>query len=479
MSRILDGLTPKRVFYYFEEISKIPRGSKNEQAISDYLYAFGQNLGFEVFQDESLNIVIKKPATKGYENAPTVLIQGHMDMVCEKNSNTVHDFEKDPLKLVVSGDDISADGTTLGADNGIAVAMALALLESKDMSHPALEVLLTTDEEMGMSGAAKVDGSIFNSRILINLDSEGEGELTAGCSGGGRIHYYVPIIRQAPAFKRAYKITVKGLKGGHSGVDIHLERGNSNVILARILNQIIDFSELQSINGGAKDNAIPREACAVILCRDVDRVNSIVETHAMKIKSELAVTDSGMVVDFEPDNKAFDSVFSKETFSKIISSLLLIPNGPKVKSTKIDLVILSNNVGVVTTTDTHVAILTAPRSSVKSLLDFQLDQVQLLADAMGCDMQIKAIYPGWEYRKESYIRDLTIKVYKDITSKDMHVAAIHAGLECGLLMEKIEGLDAVSFGPNMYDIHTPDERISISSVERCYHLLCELLKHII
>jgi len=476
---ILEGLLPERVFYHFEQISKIPRGSKNEKEISDYLLSFASTLGLEATQDYALNIMIKKRATSGYENAPTVLIQGHMDMVCEKNEGTVHDFEKDPIKLVVDGDYISAQGTTLGADNGIAVAMAMALLESSDIAHPALEVLITSDEEMGMTGASKVDGALFDSSILINLDSEGEGVLTAGCAGGARVKCDIPIKRVDSNYKRSYALVVKGLKGGHSGVDIHLERANANIILARVLNKIMDYADLCSISGGSKDNAIPREACAIILIEDVDGVNEIVKQQEALIQNEFAITDENIVIDLQVLEEHNGKAFSKETYRKIVSSIMLIPNGPMVKSTKIDLVVSSNSIGVVNTLADSVSIICAPRSSIKSLMDNIIDSIELLAHAIGAKMTINARYPGWEYKKDSYIRDLATDVYKKLTGKDIIVEAIHAGLECGLLMDKIDGLDAVSLGPQMYDIHTPDERLSICSVGRCYYLLCEILKEIV
>ena len=275
MSKVLEGLKPEKVFYNFEEISKIPRCSGKEKQISDYLYNFAKSRDLEVIQDEHLNIIIKKPASKGYENAPTVMLQGHMDMVCEKNEGLEHDFDKDPIKLRIEDGYIYATDTTLGADNGIAVAYALSVLDS-ELQHPALEVLITTDEEKGMTGANNLDGSLFKSKYLLNLDSEEEGVFTSGCAGGSEINFKIPVKRQNSK-DSAFKISVKGLSGGHSGTDIHKEKGNANKILGRILYDLIDDVELASIEGGSKTNAIPRESNAIITINNFDKVNEKID----------------------------------------------------------------------------------------------------------------------------------------------------------------------------------------------------------
>ena len=365
MERVLEGLKPEKVFYYFEEITKIPRGSGNEKQVSDYLFDLAKSKGWEVIQDDSLNIIIKKPATIGYENAPTVMLQGHMDMVCEKNEGVAHDFEKDPIKLRIIDGHIYGTETTLGADNGMAVAMCLSVLESEDLEHPALEILLTTDEEKGMTGAEKVDGTIFKSKYLLNLDSEEEGVFTSGCAGGGEVLFKIPVKFQKTS-KSAYKLSVKGLQGGHSGTDADKERGNANKILGRLLYDLFDDVDLVSINGGSKSNAIPREAHAIINVENIDQVENKIEFWNEILKNEYAFTDSSIKVLLE-DIKKEAAPMEKQLFSKIVTAVNLIPNGVLTRSTAIDLVISSNNLGVITTDKQFVTLYNHPRSSVKTL----------------------------------------------------------------------------------------------------------------
>lgn len=478
MSRVLEGLKPEKVFYYFEEISKIPRGSGNEKGISDYLYNLAKSKNWDVIQDDYLNIIIKKPATKGYENAPVVMLQGHMDMVCEKNEGVEHDFEKDPLKLRVVDEHIYATQTTLGADNGIAVAYALSILDSDDLSHPAIEVLITVDEEKGMTGAEKVDGSLFKSKYLLNLDSEEEGVFTCGCAGGSSIEFRIPIKYQDTK-KPAYKLSVKGLYGGHSGADIHKERGNANKILGRILFDLYGHIDLVSIRGGSKGNAIPREAQAIIAFDNEDFINKKIAEWNTILKNEYSFTDSNIQVLLE-DLKEEMELFQRDVFNKTISAINLIPSGTLTRSTAIDLVISSNNLGVITQDENYIVLQNQARSSVESLLTHSIAFVmEQISDSLNIEVSIGGYYPGWEYAKESKIRDICVGVYKDMYGKAPVVGAIHAGLECGLLMSKIKGLDAISLGPDAFDAHSPNEHVSIKSVERSYELLCNILKQII
>ncbi len=477
MARVLEGLKPEKVFYYFEEISQIPRGSGNEKEISDYLYNLAKLKGWEVIQDEWLNIIIKKPATEGYENAPTVMLQGHMDMVCEKNEGVEHDFEKDLIKLRIIDGSIYAAETTLGADNGIAVAYALAILDSDDVPHPALEVLITTDEEKGMTGAEKVDGSIFESRYLLNLDSEEEGVFTCGCAGGCGTKFRIPVKYQEIK-KHAYKIIIKGLFGGHSGTDIEKERGNANKILGRILYDLYDDIELISIKGGSKENAIPREAQAVIAPDNIESVSQKVSEWNEILKSEYSFTDPSVAVMLEDLN--YESYpLDKDIFKKVVSAINLIPNGALSRSTAIDLVISSNNLGVITQDEQFITLFSMTRSSVKTLMTQNIAFVmKQIGEALDIECIVGGYYPGWEYAKESQIRDICIETYREMYGDEPVVGAIHAGLECGLLMEKIHGLDAISMGPDAYDVHSPNEHISIESTENVYNLLCNILKRI-
>jgi len=476
MSKVLEGLKPEKVFYYFEEISKIPRCSGKEKQISDYLYNFAKSRDLEVIQDEHLNIIIKKPASKGYENAPTVMLQGHMDMVCEKNEGLEHDFDKDPIKLRIEDGYIYATDTTLGADNGIAVAYALSVLDS-ELQHPALEVLITTDEEKGMTGANNLDGSLFKSKYLLNLDSEEEGVFTSGCAGGSEINFKIPVKRQNSK-DSAFKISVKGLSGGHSGTDIHKEKGNANKILGRILYDLIDDVELASIEGGSKTNAIPRESNAIITINNFDKVNEKIDKWNEILKNEYAFTDPSITVTLTDLNKEVFPL-EKEIYRKTAALINLIPVGVLSRSTAIELVISSNNLGIITTDEKYISLFNHPRSSVETLLTENfIPSMKQLAYQIGVEYEIGSYYPGWEYAKESEIRDICIKVYRDMFKKEPVVGAIHAGLECGLLMDKIPGLDAISMGPDAYDAHSPNEHVSIRSVENIYNLLCEILKKI-
>ena len=481
MDKVLQGLRPEKVFYYFEEISRIPRGSGNEKQISDYLYNLAKSKGWEVIQDHALNIIIKKPATKGYENAPAVMIQGHMDMVCEKNEGIDHDFKKDPIKLRVVDNFIYATETTLGADNGIAVAYALSILDSDDfLAHPPLEILITTDEEVGMTGAEKVDGSLFKSKYLLNLDSEAEGVFVSGCAGGCEVVFQMPLIYQnAEKDERdGYKITVKGLQGGHSGVDVKKERGNANKIIGRVLYDLIDDTDLISINGGSKTNAVPREASAVVTLYDIETVQEKIESWNNILKNEFSFTDPSVDISIEKLNIKARPI-EKTLYKKILTAINNIPSGVLSSSTVIDLTISSNNLGVIKTENNMIYLYNNARSSVESLLThgFALSMKQL-ADALSFQCEIGGFYPGWEYAKHSPLRDICLATYKEIFNKEAKVEAIHAGLECGLLMGKIKGLDAISLGPDTWDVHSPNEHISIKSIENIYNLICEILKRI-
>jgi dipeptidase D len=484
MTNILKDLKPTEVFRYFEEITRIPRGSGNEKGISDYLVAFARENNLEVIQDEVLNVIIKKPGTTGYENAPIVIIQGHMDMVNEKNQGTEHDFDKDPLKLRIEGDMIYATGTTLGADNGIAIAYALALLASKDIPHPPVEVLMTTDEETGMSGAMGLNPEHLNGRILINIDSEEEGKLLVSCAGGVRSSASLKIEWEKASEADSYaEIRVRGLKGGHSGMEIHKGRGNSNKLMGRILYDIlnsVDF-KLTSLKGGAKNNAIPREADAVIAvsAAQVEAVKSKVEEWNNVLKNEFKVSDPDVNVQFEIRSDKAEKVFSKATTEKAVKLLYLIPNGIQTMSMEIkDLVQSSTNLGVVTTGEDSVSYDSATRSSVKSLKQDLVNQARIAVEALGAEFSTQSDYPDWQYDANSKIRGVFEKVYEDITGDAPEIVAIHAGVECGLFKEKFGEIDMISFGPNLYDVHTPDEHISISSTEKMWNYLLAVLKEI-
>jgi dipeptidase D len=475
---IKEKVNTERVFHYFREISKIPRCSKREERISQYLYDWATAKELDVIQDKQKNIIIYKKASKGYEKAPTVILQGHMDMVCEKNADKVHDFDKDPISLVYKNDFIYADGTTLGADNGIAVAMILAILESNNLEHPAIEALITTDEETGMTGVANLDGSMLKGRIMINLDSGEEGMFLAGCAGGGRLYFSADIEDADSQFEKAFKIIIKDLKGGHSGAEIHLDRGNANKIMGRLLYKIRDLVELIDIAGGTAENAIPRESVALVKTNHSDEISKQISELLLELKNEYKFSDPEVDVRLEAIDTKHPKVLTRKMFDRYLNLINLIPSGPLKTTNEIDLVILSNNPGVVKIADNKLQLTCAPRSSIASLLEDFVNKMEQLGSITGFKLEKTAFYPGWEYAKDSLIRDISLRAYKDIFDKDAEVKAVHAGLECGFIMEKISGLDAISFGPNMYNLHSPDEHLSISSTERTYELLNEIIRRI-
>ena len=471
------------VFTNFKKISKIPRGSGNEKGISDYLVNFAKSLGLEVIQDKQLNVIIKKVASKGYEDSPTVIIQGHMDMVCEKNGDKVHDFKKDPIELIVKEDFLYANGTTLGADNGIAVAYAMALLEDNTLEHPALEILLTTDEESGMTGAMAISKEVIKGEILINIDNEEEGYLLVSCAGGIRTRSKVKFEKEELGTKSLYSINIKGLKGGHSGSDINKWRGNSNKIMGRVLKDLlinIDFN-LVSINGGSKNNAIPREAEAIIaieenikgdLIRFIQKWDKIITKELLNQDPDVKITVNEII-----DNNYY--VMEKNVTKRIINLLYIYPNGVNTMSTVIEgLTESSTNLGIVATLEDEVEFDSSVRSSISTLKDEIVERIKSVTEVLGGDFEANAGYPAWEYKEDSKIREICKDVYKELTGEEIKVCAIHAGVECGLFQESLLDIDMVSFGPNMYDIHTPNEHLSISSADRVFEYLLEVLKNI-
>ena len=483
MIETLKNLKSFEAIKFFKEMNEIPRGSGNEKAVSDWLVKFAKDRNLEVIQDEALNVIIKKPATSGYESAPIVILQGHMDMVCEKNQGTEHDFEKDPIEFIIDGDFIKANGTTLGADNGIAVAYALAILDNKTIAHPPIEVLITTEEETGMGGATNLNPEHLNGRILINIDSEEEGVLLVSCAGGVRLKFSVPTnYENIEGNYSSLAIKIRGLKGGHSGMEIKKERGNANKMMGRFLmdlNSVVDF-KLASLNGGAKMNAIPREADAIIAVRpeDIVKVEGKVKEWSSIFINELQGIDDDLKLTYEV-TKSVDKVFCDDTRQKVIRTLFLLPNGVQTMSKEMNgLVESSNNLGIVTTLDNSVTFESSIRSSVRSLKEKMANQMELIANITGGKWECYAAYPEWEYSPNSYIRDIFQKVYKEMTGKELEIAAIHAGLECGLFKEKFGDMDMASFGPNMYGVHTPDEKLSISSTKRTWELLLNVLKDI-
>ena len=479
----LKGLNSYEAFKYFKEMNEIPRGSGSEKAISDWLVSFAKEHKLTVVQDKALNVIIKKPGTKGYEKAPILILQGHMDMVCEKNIGTKHDFEKDPIEFIVEEDFLKANGTTLGADDGIAVAFGLAVLASNDIPHPPIELLVTTEEETGMGGAEALDPKNLDGRILINIDSEEEGKLLVSCAGGVREKIKLPITwEEADKSFINCAISIRGLNGGHSGMEINKGRANANKIMGRFLmdlKSVIDF-KINSISGGAKNNAIPRDADALLLFRENDKtivIEKIAQWNST-FKDELNDVDPDVVLAIEILKDKVKETFSDDTATKALQILFLIPNGVQNMSMAIEgLVQSSTNIGVLTTTKENVVFDSAVRSSVKTLKKAICDETIVLAEMVGATIEFQSDYPEWQYNPNSEIRKILEKVYNDLFGKKPEIAAIHAGLECGLFSAKFEGkLDQISFGPNIYDVHTPKEHLSISSTDRMWSYLLAILK---
>ena len=477
---ILSSSEPKRVLHHFEAISQIPRGSGNEKGVSDFIAAFAKGLGLNFVQDAYDNLVIYKPGTAGYEKQPPLILQGHLDMVCEKNTGTDHDFTRDPLKLYVDGDYIRAKGTTLGADNGIAVAMCMALLEADDVAHPPLEVVFTTDEEAGMGGAMNLDAGLFKGRRMINMDSSREGTFVVGCASGATAEYELPAQWEATGtFSQFFKVTVKGLVGGHSGSDIHRERGNAIRILGILLNEMGLVAEVRvaSVCGGMKVNAIPREAEALIAINPADTacLQAVYKKCVCDMSMLFRIADPGLdisLVEADPAEKAMSGPQGK----KLISSLVLLPAGVQCMSRDIEgLVAASCNIGVIETLTDTVKIHCMPRGASNEHNHQTELKIGALARLAGADFLFAQRSPAWPFNPESDMLSMFAARYKQKYGKDPRITAIHAGLECGIFGDKLPGLDIISMGPDIHDLHTPDERLSISSTVRVWEFLCGVL----
>lgn len=468
---VLKGVSPERVFYFFEKICAIPHGSGNTKKISDFCVEFAKENNLRYHQDSLNNIIIKKPASFGFEDKKPVIIQGHLDMVCEKDANVDFDFLKDSLKLKLEGDFLCATGTTLGGDDGIAVAMALAVLEDKTLKHPPLEVLFTVDEETGMYGAEGFDEKLLDGKMLINIDSESEGVLTVSCAGGARVDITLPLVKEKTS-DALQRVTLSGLIGGHSGVEINKGRYNANVLMGRFLKTLSNF-KLVSLGGGKKDNVIPSFCEALIITSDnlTQKADEFVKENYNKNDSDLKITV------LKEENKS-SFCFSKESSSLAVELICNLPNGIISMSSEIkDLVQTSLNLGVMEIKNNELHISFAVRSSVENEKQQLITKTEKIAKEYGAKVISHSHYPAWEYKKNSPLRDVMAKTFLEMYQKPLVIEAIHAGLECGLFCYKIKGLDAVSFGPDMYDIHSSKERLSVSSVERCYKYLIKVLEN--
>lgn len=482
---VLTGLYPQRVFDYFEELTRIPRGSGNEKAVSDYLVSFAKEHNLFYVQDTANNVIIIKEASAGYETEEPIIMQGHMDMVAVKDADCPLSLERDALEIAVDGDTIYAKGTSLGGDDGIAIAYALALLEDETLSHPRLEAVFTTDEEVGMNGAAAIDLSVLKGRQLLNIDSEEEGILTVACAGGVRVHSVVPVKRVSCRGILA-RVHIHGLQGGHSGAEIHKQRGNANCLMGRFLLELTRRMPyaLVSLSGGTKDNAIPIEAVTelVIAENEKETLLSAAEEYERILQKEFANRDAGVKVSLtfseengapernEGDNEwtALDDASTKT----VTRFLACVPDGVQAMSTDIKgLVETSLNMGIVRLTEKGLESDHSIRSSVASAKDALREKLTALSALAGGTVSYHGDYPAWEYRKDSPLRERMIAQYREMFGKEPKVEVIHAGLECGLLSAKLPGLDCVSFGPDLTDIHTTSERMHIASVGRMYEYL--------
>ena len=478
--RVLENLEPKEVFFYFEEICNIPHGSGNIDAISDYLKNFAVTRGLFCIQDELKNIVIVKEATPGYEQEEPVMLQGHMDMVAVKKPECTMDMAREGLHLAVCGDKLYAEDTSLGGDDGIAVAYALALLDAKDIPHPRLEVVITVDEEVGMDGARGINLSPLKSRRLINLDSEEEGIFWTSCAGGARVYCTLPLEKETVSGS-AYLVSVKGLQGGHSGAEIHKERGNSNILMGRLLWELCKVCRvsLAKLEGGLADNAIPRETQALLFVASgeeqlFEETIAKVET---ALKQELAVKDPGVQIEWVPQTEVASSqAVCGERLEKAAALLMSVPCGVQAMSADIEgLVETSLNLGILSMDDAlHMEF--SVRSSLESAKENLIERLRALMELAGGSAKVSGDYPGWAYRQDSPLRDKMVRVYERMYGKKPEIAAIHAGLECGIISAKIEDLDCVSLGPDMKDIHTTEETLSISSTKRVWEYLLAVLK---
>ncbi len=475
--RVLDGYSPKEIFYWFEEITKIPRGSGKEEKIADFLCAFAKERGLFCYRDEINNVLIRMEATEGMERQPSILLQGHTDMVCEKNSDVEFDFDNDPINIYVDDEGfLRAKGTTLGADDGVAVAMMLALLDGYNVPHPALECLFTVSEEIGLEGATAFDYGKIDSRLMINLDSENDGEVVAGCAGGVRtdIDYDFPKM---PFEGKAVTLSVTGLMGGHSGENINSGRANANKLMGRILTEITREMKLNIIGicGGSKDNAIPRECYAALAVEDTEKLAALAEKIGAEIRSELWEDDLGFAVSVTPCETP-DTMATDDATRKIILFLAGITNGVMTFSQYIrGLVEFSRNLGVVFTMDGVMRFTVSSRSAVNSQVEWSKHDLESTAWAMDASVKHRGQYPGWDYTKESVLRDDYIEIAREIYGREPQVRIIHAGLECGLMRSAIPDLDIISIGPGMRDIHSPCEALDLESFARCFDIVCRLI----
>ena len=473
---VLDNLKPERVFYYFEEICNIPHPSYHEEKISAYLVDFAKKHNLEYYQDDLYNVIMIKEASDGMENVQPLILQGHMDMVAEQEPDCTKDMLSEGLDLEIEDGYVTAKGTTLGGDDGIAVAMALAILEDDSLKHPRLEVIITVSEEVGMEGAAGIDVSMLKGRRMLNLDSEEEGHFLCGCAGGCRMDIEYPFKKESCKGALA-SINVKDCTGGHSGTEIIKGRANATHIANRVLAAGLEAGSISLVDfiGGTKDNAIPRSTSAKLVA-NADVIKAM-EAEAKAIISEYAVTDPNMKIEIKNEGNVLVDAVNAADSKRIIELLMSMPNGVQAMSHDIEgLVETSLNLGILNLLEDKLKFSCSLRSSVDSAKTALIRKVRTVAQAFACKTSIQGEYPAWEFKRASEFRDELVSLYKEMTGEEPIVETMHAGVECGLLASKLPGLDAVSIGPELYDIHTPKERLGIASTERIYNYVRRVIE---
>ncbi len=474
----MQNIEPQKVFFWFYKLNQIPRCSGDEKRVSDFLVNFAKERNLEVYQDEMYNVIIKKPASEGYENSDSVIIQGHMDMVCIKGEGSRHDFTKDPIEMIVQDDIMRANNTTLGGDDGIAIAYGLAILDSDDLKHPLIELLITTSEETGMDGAHALTNEHLSGKILLNIDSEEEGVFLVSCAGGAnKITTFKPEKEKKSG--NGLEIKISGLKGGHSGMEIIKQRANAIKLLGRILEQCNDNVKirLSKISGGTKHNAIPSDAMAVISAEDIDNAKKIIENLTKDFKEEYRVEDSGLNI--VVNEVKVEEIYTEKLSNDLIDYIMMVPDGVQYMSKDIEgLVQTSLNNAILEEKDNFIQITTSVRSASLSSLREILNILSVIAKRTNANTEERNAYPAWQFDNDSKIREKAVIVYEELFGKKPEVSAIHAGLECGLLKEILPNTDMISFGPNLYDVHTEKEHLSISSVQRVWKFLVKLLEEL-
>jgi len=480
MGKSILDLEPGILWKRFKELCDIPRCSGREGKVVSYLTSLAKNAGLKYKWDKKGNVVISVPASPGFEKSPVVVLQSHVDMVCEKNSDKDHDFLKDPIEPVINGEWVGANGTSLGADNGIGAAAALALIDSKEIKHGPLELLFTVDEETGLNGAAELQPDFIKGKILLNLDSEDEGKFVVGCAGGEKLQINLPVQRQSAGCKTFIEVSVYGLKGGHSGMDISTGRGNANQILARILLSLNNDFVISEFEGGTKHNAIPRESRAIICTcpEDEERIKTGLKKEFESVLSEYGKIETDAVLSITDANTETEPL-TKDSSKKLLNLIIALPHGVFSMSHEIkDLVQTSDNLAIVRLLADSAEIITSVRSSVPTELSCLVKKIESVSDLAGAETIHLSGYPAWTPNLDSGLLKIMQQIHKEVTGREAEIFVIHAGLECGIIGDKFSGMEMISFGPEIQNPHSPDERVHIESVSRFWKLLTYTLNRL-